>query len=380
MKTQRRLPRLLLFAGLGVAGLGGAARAPLAMCQGPPVPSPADGAGIGSAPKDAEGGEAKPVLFIRDSEFNWGKAFKGEQLDHEFVIENRGTALLEIESLKPNCGCMSVKNEADYKRKLAPGESTKIVLHIDTRILEPGLIKNKHTEIISNAPADENRLVILGEIEELLKLSPPHPTLEVIRSGPPRAEAYRFTLEAAPGRTVGLEKLTSARGNVAVTLRTIEDGKRYEAAVTPSLKDLKTVFQSDDLEASLTVDGRKIPFLVQVAIRLKDRIEVEPSPSVYFRRTETGAIAQPDAPRPARLLEVVSLGGPTHRFKITSAASRDGVFKAEVASVEEGRKYKLTITLLRGPEKGERFLKDTIEVSTDDPEVPLIKIPATAQF
>lgn len=338
--------------------------------------------GLGCLPVGAQGVNeqaARPVLAIAEAEFHWGKAFRGEQLEHGFVIENQGQATLVVESLKPNCGCMTVKNQTDYKRRLEPGEKTTIVLHIDTRILEPGFVKNKHVEVITNAVADENRLQILGEIEELLKLFPPQPKLDFIKGGPP-ASPYSFRLEAAGERKVKIGRLLPRQNLLTASLRELEKERVFEATVTPTLKDLRTVFQSEDLETEVEVDGKPIPFRLQVAIRLLDRIEAKPQASVYIPRPLTAAARAPGAPKVSKTLEIVSLGGPEHKFKVVSVASMENVFAATVQTAEEGRRYTLTVTLEKFPTQGERFLKDTIEITTDDPEVPIVRIPATAQF
>ncbi len=321
-----------------------------------------------------------PILSIPDPDFHWGKAFRGEQLEHTFTIENKGSAALAIESLKPNCGCMSVANESELKKTLQPGEKTSILLHIDTRILEPGPIKNKYIEVLSNALADENRLSIEGEIEDLLKLTPPHPSLEVIRAGAAASGPVTFTMEATGGRKVKILSLDPRQGILTATLRDVEKGRKYEVAVAPRLKDKKTLFQSEDLEMKLEVDGKPIPFRVQVSIKLRDRIEAQPSQSVYFRRTETAGLSGPDAQKLKKSLEIRSIGGPGHSFKVTGVVVKDGIFAAAVEPIEEGRRYRLNITLEKMPRNGERFLKDTIEVTTDDPEVPVLRIPVSAQF
>ena len=343
------------------------------------VAIPGAGLATPSRPENTGDGAARPMLHISSPEFNWGKAFRGEQLAHEFVIENKGNGTLIIEDVKPNCGCMLVKNDAEYNRRLEPGEKTTILLQIDTRTLEPGFVKNKFTEIITNAIADENRLTILGEIEEILKLSPPHPTVDFVRGGPPASPAT-FTLEATGGRKVRLRNLLPRQGILTAALHELQKESIFEIRLTPKLKDLKTVFQNEDLETTLEVDGRTMPFRMPVAIKIKDRIEVEPSQSVFFRRADTEAFGQPGTTKPLRTLELKSLGGPTHSFKVTAVSVKDGVFAAAVETVEVGRRYRLKVTLEKAPKKGERFLKDTIELTTDDPVVPTIKIPATAQF
>jgi hypothetical protein len=115
---------------------------------------------------------------------------------------------------------------------------------------------------------------------------------------------------------------------VKATLKEAEKGHLFEVVVEPTLKDMKTVFQSEDLEAKLEVDGKPIPFLVQVAIKLKDRIDVEPSQSVYFRRAETAKAGGEGAAKLVKTLEIVSIGGSGHTFRVTGATVQNKVFSA----------------------------------------------------
>ncbi|HVR76170.1 MAG TPA: DUF1573 domain-containing protein [Planctomycetota bacterium] len=338
------------------------------------------GTGIaGEAPSGEE--EGMPVIEIADPVFNWGKAFKGEQLEHTFTIANRGQKPLVIESLKPNCGCMVPLNEKDLRRMLAPGETTRILLRIDTSILPPGSVKNKYTEVITNAGSGENRLFVEGHVEELLTLEPPHPSVEVVRglTGPAPPPAV-FLMTASAGRRVRLLSLAPEKALLEASHEEIDKGKKFRVSLVQRLKDLKTAFQGENLEAKLEVDGRMIPFRVPVSIVVKDRIDVSPSPSVYFPRKVTEALGKPGEEKPFRVLQVSSIGGPEHSFRITGVRAKDGVFSAAFETLEEGKRYRLTVSLEKRPTKGERILKDTIEVTTDDPELPVLTLRGGAQF
>jgi hypothetical protein len=80
-----------------------------------------------------------------------------------------------------------------------------------------------------------------------------------------------------------------------------------------------------------------------------------------------------------KTIELVSTGGGPHRFKVEKAAAKAGIFAVKVKAAEEGKRYQLEISIPKAPEK-QRYVRDVIEVHTDDPEVPDISFPAMAQF
>ena len=111
--------------------------------------------------------EPRPELSIAASRYSWGTAFRGERLEHTFVIKNSGMAPLIIEEVKPQCGCTVA---AEYEKTLQPGQSTSLSLTLETGALSGQ--KEKYTQIISNALTEDNKLWLEGEIVELL---PPDP-------------------------------------------------------------------------------------------------------------------------------------------------------------------------------------------------------------
>ena len=324
-------------------------------------------------------GKPPPILTIVDPVYDWGKAYQGEQIEHVFTLENKGGSTLIIEDVKSHCGC-TVLRENDYKKMLEPGEKTSITINVDTTLLK-GSVK-KDTEVFTNALSDENKLWMQGDVEELLMLTPNMPKVEVVRAttAPPSSPTL-VKVEPNLGKKVKVSSVTPLKGFLSVALREVEAGKKYEMSLSPTLKkEDKTAFQTEAIEAKVEVDGKALVLHLQVSVVQKDRIDVNPSKSVYFHRKMTEGIGKPGSPRPAMALEVESIGGPAHRFKITKMAAKNQTFKVTLETVEEGKHYRLQVVLDKAPEKGERFLRDSIELTTDDPEVPVITIPAMAQF
>lgn len=89
----------------------------------PEWPNPAQPSGpeaAGRAP-----GATQPRVEFAALSYNFGRVKQGEVVRHDFVFKNTGTAVLEITSVKPSCGCTTA---ADWDRRVAPGRTGVIPL------------------------------------------------------------------------------------------------------------------------------------------------------------------------------------------------------------------------------------------------------------
>src|SRR5262249_37871344 len=210
-----------------------------------------------------------PALNLIDPVYDWGKAYQGQQIEHTFTIENNGNSPLIIEDIKSHCGC-TVPRENEYKKMLQPGERTSVTINLDTSLLK-GAVK-KDTEVLSNALGDDNKLWMQGEVEELLKLAPSMPKVEVVRAStaPPSAPTI-VGVEAKLGKTIKISSLTPLKGFLSASLRPVEEGKKYEMSLTPTLKkEDRTAFQTEIIEAKVEIDGKVLPLRLQISVVQKE--------------------------------------------------------------------------------------------------------------
>jgi hypothetical protein len=371
------MTRLAILAAAATLLLSPALKGQSPGTETPPKPSGADAPRRVYRPLPPPDQFSPPALSLPDPVHDWGTAYRGETIEHVFAVENTGGSPLSIEDVKPNCGC-TVPKGADYKKVLQPGEKTMVTLSVDTSGLK-GATK-KYAEVVTNVQGDENKLWMQGTVEELLVVKPPQVQVQVIRKGTGTAGPTVVELAANLQKTVKIASIKPVKNLVAASLKEIEPGKRFEVTLTPTLKDERSAFLSETLETSVEVDGRAIALRLPVSVTVRDRIEVIPAKSVYFTRKDTGSLAASGAAPLTKELQVQSIGGPGHAFQILKAESKDKLFTTSVAPIEPGKRYKLVITLEKAPEKAQRFVRDTIQVSTDDPELPVITIPAMAQF
>jgi hypothetical protein len=112
----------------------------------------------GSVPKSVEEvpvGDGEPRLWIPEAaEANWeyslGSISPNDKTEKDFVVQNVGTAVLEISDASASCGCTAAMI-ADTS--LEPGEETVIRVTYDPRVnQEAGRFVTKQIRVKSNDP------------------------------------------------------------------------------------------------------------------------------------------------------------------------------------------------------------------------------------
>ncbi len=321
-----------------------------------------------------------PVLSVRAPVYDWGERYRGEQLDVAFALENTGTAELKIRSVKPACGCTLV-DERTFKKILAPGEATVLRMTIDTGTFRGEI--EKTTEIISNgAGKSVSELRVRGRIAELLELHPKAPVIPVVSGGPPPEKPLRLELRPKL-EGVELISLAAKRKLLVPTSSQKKDGTIVTHLATGKLDPKKLGLETETMVTNVRAGERQYSLHLPVTLQLLPRIHVTPRRSVYFRRRETtglGPSANESSSAVRKVLTLTSRGGESHRFSVRGVKRESDLFRVDLAPIEAGKSYRLTVDLLRRPESGKRFVKDVIAVTTDDPLLPELKIPVRAQF
>ena len=365
--------------------------------------------------------EPRPELSIADARYSWGTAFRGERLEHTFVVKNSGTAPLVIEEVKPQCGCTLA---AEYEKTLQSGQSTSLSLTLETGAMSGK--KEKYTQVISNALTEDNKLWMEGEIVELLTLDPKMPRVEAVLGTriKPAPTPLNLTLNL-PDRKVEILGVKTRDGKLTAKLAKTpsnsqataaspkteagtrkngtqdgaqEEGTKEEAKqsylvhLRPQLADGdRTAFQDEALQVQVRVDGKPLDLSFPISVALRDRIQVSPSRSIHFSAKDTehltspaelGAAKEKTPPKepPHKLLDIRSIGDPDHEFKILGVEESGKHFRTKLETVTPGKHYRLRVFVVSGPEGRKRFVRDRFRLKTDDPEVPILNIPAMAQF
>ncbi len=109
-----------------------------------------------------------PMIFFENPNFNFGKVFKGQNIENIYKFENRGNDVLKINKVKTSCGCTA----AILTNKIVPpGKTGEIKATFKTGSYRGNVTKS--ITVISNDPnSPKYKLTLTGEIKEDIITTP----------------------------------------------------------------------------------------------------------------------------------------------------------------------------------------------------------------
>ncbi|MFQ5714019.1 MAG: DUF1573 domain-containing protein [Candidatus Scalinduaceae bacterium] len=112
--------------------------------------------------------EQHPVIFFENSDFNFGKIFKGQKIEHVYKFENRGKGILEISKVKTSCGCTAAMLT---NKIISPGKTGEIKATFNSGSYKGNVTKS--ITVLSNDPnSPKYKLTLSGKIIEEIIVKP----------------------------------------------------------------------------------------------------------------------------------------------------------------------------------------------------------------
>ncbi|MCZ6726714.1 MAG: DUF1573 domain-containing protein [Acidobacteria bacterium] len=304
---------------------------------------------------------AQPRAFVAQSVVDVGVIARGNTVEHAFEIRNEGDATLEILEVKPTCGCTVV----DFDSTIAPGASGNVVAKLDSKGLRGPIAKTVRV-FTNDGRNPQIDLVIKANVRAWVEASPGYARfLAVLGEGGEPVVQTIYSDE--PGELV-VTKVRSPYPFVEVDYREAgeeeglsgKDGRQWiiEMSLAPnapegSFADFVTVeLQHPRLKRlRIPVSG-----FVRPVIAVLPRV-------VDFGRKDLSI------PQTA-ILEVKNLGGPD--VTLGTIESTIAGLTPEVEVIEEGRLYRLRMTLAPGMAKGD--FRGTLTIPTSSQLQPLVEV------
>ncbi len=350
--------------------------------QRPPPATPAVKPAVSVEGLNAAGG----VISVDGPVYSWGEAYQGQVFEHTFEITNPGKVPVRITEVKPKCGCTVARNQVE-DHTLQPGQKVSVTLQVDTTGFSS--FTRKEADIVCVGDVDgDTKLWMEGDVKKLFTRTPHNVVIDVVRDATAASRSFQKTrLVSGIESTVAIRKVVSIDGIVTAGIVETKPGNTFELTLRPTI-DLtqKVVLQKDKLVLTVVINDEEIEVRFPVSIKVKERVQVLPSKSVYFSSSLTKRLGEPGSALPRKTLEVKSFGGGSHRFSITEVTMASGeTSRFKVTLLPEtitGRSSKLAIEL-RPPTRASEtipLVKDRLILRTDDPEVPELIIPCTARF
>jgi Protein of unknown function (DUF1573). len=155
----------------------------------------------------------KPEIFFESPDFDFGKAYKGDKVEHVYKLVNMGKATLEIKKVKPACGCTAAVLS---NNTVLPGETGEVKATFNTGSYG-GKVK-KTISVLSNDPNTSNyKLTISGEVIEEISFNPKNINFGNFRANNQSIKTVKVSVKSQSGSDFKIVKVTSSKPFVEVS-------------------------------------------------------------------------------------------------------------------------------------------------------------------
>lgn len=109
-----------------------------------------------------------PSASVPQPLYEFEPVVDGTQVIHDYIIQNKGTATLEIQKVKTSWGCTAVS----YPRQIPPGGEGKISIEVDTSDKGGKRLKKKITVTTNDPKQEKIDLIVTGMVDRLVTIKP----------------------------------------------------------------------------------------------------------------------------------------------------------------------------------------------------------------
>ena len=311
-----------------------------------------------------------PKLLVPEKIKDMGTVAQGEVLEVQFELVNEGNQPLEIRAVRPTCGC----TVADFDREIAAGKSGFVKAKLDTGNFSGPI--SKSILIMTSDPQEPTVTVVIKAVV--------HPYVEVLPRALIRFNAVQHEPMVEKITVVAAEKdpnfkVTGVESSVPYLATSVRPLAKDELVAGKSAQQfeiglsLKEDAPVGPVNAVLTVEtnhpkAKVVPVKVFGVVRAL--LHVTPS------QVQFGSVAAKN--EPGRNLILVNNRSGGAQVAVKSASVNDAAFDTEVVTIENGRRYQITVTVKSDASPGPRDAVLTLQ--TNDPEFPTVEVPVRANI
>jgi hypothetical protein len=304
----------------------------------------------------------KPKAVAAEPIKDMGVVPKGEKVTHDFLIRNDGNAPLEITEVRPACGC----TVADFDKKIAPGQSGKVHVVVDTETFS-GAIAKGVTAFTNDTETPQIELTIRAEVQPVIAVDPGYARYIIVQ-GEPKEGKIEQTLWASDGAPMAVTKVDSPYPFLKVDFH---ESKPDELLPEGKGKQWKIVMRLDrDAPVGALADYVRVTttHAKQKMVEIPISGFVRPVVAVTPPTADFGSLELKEPFKRTFVVRAFS----TEPIKVTSVEGTLKGMDTQLQAVQEGREYQIHVTLKPGMAKGPFSGKLTIH--TDSPKKPLLEV------
>jgi hypothetical protein len=287
----------------------------------------------------------RPLIQVKELEYNFGEILEGVEPEHEFTIKNIGTADLDISNVRVDCGCTAVK----YDPTIPPHGEGKVRMKVSLKNYV-GKVDKKAT-IQSNDPQTPEVIVrMLGTVLPIIDIKPSTGVLFRGMADQLPESVLEMTASTAPFHITGTE--TNLADNISYTLETVTEGNHYRLRVSNKLKQ-GSYGGFIKLDTDLAI---KPDIVIRVSGFIEGEISVKP---------QNVLIGRLSANQPERLANVAVTSNRSKPFDITRLTYDESLMSVSKEASEDQTSFILVVSpKLEGVPVGARK-QSTLKIETD---------------
>jgi hypothetical protein len=302
-----------------------------------------------------------PQVSVKELTFDAGKVVKGDPVKHDFIVENAGSATLEITRVQPACGC----TVAQYDAKIEPGKTGKIGATLSTAGFSGPI--HKTISVTTNDPRLPSfQLALRADVRSVLNVSPSETQqLGLVYQG--QTLEKEFTITADDGTPFQIKSVQSQDPALAYDLSMAQDQR---SAV------LKVILPPNHPAGPVT--GRftlatthpKVPSLnLNVFGTVREVLTVQPKEVVYSGLSGSWIADHPEDAALSRTVTIAYDQAP--ELEVKGATSSLENLEVSVKEIEPRKRYVLSVKLKPPMKEGDFSGRLIIETSKKTLTVPV---------
>lgn len=314
------------------------------------------------------GPRAVPIEPIHDFEL----VAKGDVLVHDFAIRNDGDEPLEIQSVRPACGC----TVADFDEVIAPGQTGRIHAEVDTTDFY-GPISKSIAVFTNDTENAKLQLVVRAKVMAYLNADPSYARFLYVQQEPTQPVSQliwaedSFPLEVLDVQVNPDEPSRRAK-KVDVEFRAASAEERREGVEGPqwvvdiNLRADATVGPLREEVVVVTNHPKQRTAIIPVSGFVRPRQHITPM------EVDFGPL-QGDALPLRRSLAFTNFI--TDRIRVTKIDTGIQGLSAEVENSDERPGHRFRLLLELGPSLPKGEFDTVIRIHTSDAKNPIIELP-----
>jgi hypothetical protein len=162
-----------------------------------------------------------PTIFFKEPDFDFGKIYKGQKVEHVYIFENAGKDTLNIKEVKTSCGCTAA---ILTNHTIPPAETGEIRVTYNPGS-NTGNVKKSITVLNDDPEHSSYRLTIFGEIIEDVSVKPKNVDFGSIYIGKKTNKSKTISIESESTPDFKIKKITSSKPFIEASISEEKNGK-----------------------------------------------------------------------------------------------------------------------------------------------------------